>query len=247
MNEKQLKSISSCISLHSILKESITEQRKLFTFGTDGYMCINKLTLLVDLVFRISKKLNELYLEGNIISLTHEKKPDSYYRNLYQVHRFNEYSKLCIKMRNRFNEEQEPYKRAKLYFDYTHYKGCIQNIITSDEFELICTYIISMINNTKNKTLRLLLNELSKDDIMLINPSIITNLFDHMDELYTKIQLPVSLKINIGTYYERYKNETDLNDYKYYYMFITQEYFNEALYRMIKDFNKRYAYVFSLR
>lgn len=228
-------------TLYSIFKESINEQRKLFTFDTDGYMCVNKLTLSIDLVFRISKKLNELFLEDKLVDL------ESSYIPYHYVHRYNEITRMCDKIINEVNNEQSMYKRAKIYYDYTHYKGCLQNIVTCDEYNLICTYIKAMIYGNKRSTLRLLLDKLTKDDIMLINSSVISNIFDHMDDLYTRIQLPESLKINIGRYYERYKNETDINDYKYYYMFITPDYFNDSLPRLIKEFNKRYAFVFALR
>lgn len=237
---------SNKITLCDLLKYSINEQRELFTFSTDGYMCVNKLTLIIDLVFRISKKLNELLLEGKLVNVNVGKLPNSYFRTLYHVRRYNEITRLCDEMRIKFNTAQDSYKKAKLYYDYTHYRGCLQNIITSDEFELISSYIKAMMGKER-MSLRLVLDKIANEDIMLINTSVISNLFDHMDDIYTNIKLPTSLKINIGTYYEQYKNETNLNDYKYYYMFITPDYFNDSLPKAIKDFNKRYAFVFRLK
>lgn len=249
------------------LKESIDEQRILFTFNSDGYMCVNKYCLIIDLVFRISKRLNELFINyDKIIFLdTRIIESDLYYQKLYHVSGYKNIKMKCKDIINASSNISN-YDLAKLYFNYTHFTGCLQNIITSQEFEYIWNYIMNMIKKRVNENFEIRCDEVYKKkydkilkinnmrkllsmikyDVMFINPLINVNLFDDLDLLYSKIKLSKTLKFIIGTYYETYINETYINDYKDYYIYITSDFFDQSLSDILKKFNKAYGYKFTL-
>ena len=132
------------------LKESIDEQRKLFTFCSDGYMCVNKYCLIIDLVFRLSKRMNDLLINDVTFLDTAIVEPDSYYQKLYHVSGYKNIKMKCKDIMHKINYSYDisSYDLAKLYFDYTHFTGCLQNIITSDEFECIWDYVMNMMKKT---------------------------------------------------------------------------------------------------
>ena len=248
------------------LKESIDEQRKLFTFCSDGYMCVNKYCLIIDLVFRLSKRMNDLLINDVTFLDTVIVEPDSYYQKLYHVSGYKNIKMKCkdIMYKINYSYDISSYDLAKLYFDYTHFTGCLQNIITSDEFECIWDYVMNMVKrsdvkktnevnersevgevryerpNLKITSMRKLLYSV-KCNVMLINSLIGLNLFDDIDALYSKIKLTKVLKYIVGTYYDSYVNETYINDYRDYYICITVDFFDQALEDTLRKFNKRYG------
>ena len=246
------------------LKESIDEQRKLFTFCSDGYMCVNKYCLIIDLVFRLSKRMNDLFINDVTFLDTAIVEPDSYYQKLYHVSGYKNIKMKCKDIMHKINYSYDisSYDLAKLYFDYTHFTGCLQNIITSDEFECIWDYVMNMVKrsevkrneirevkngevryerpNLKITSMRKLLYNV-KCNVMLINSLIGLNLFDDIDALYSKIKLTKVLKYIIGTYYDSYVNETYINDYRDYYICITVDFFDQTLEDTLRKFNKRYG------
>ena len=135
------------------LKESIDEQRKLFTFCSDGYMCVNKYCLIIDLVFRLSKRMNDLLINDVTFLDTAIIEPDSYYQKLYHVSGYKNIKMKCKDIAHKINYSYDisSYDLAKLYFDYTHFTGCLQNIITSDEFECIWDYVMNMVKRSDVK------------------------------------------------------------------------------------------------
>ena len=135
------------------LKESIDEQRKLFTFCSDGYMCVNKYCLIIDLVFRLSKRMNDLLINDVTFLDTAIVEPDSYYQKLYHVSGYKNIKMKCKDIMHKINYSYDisSYDLAKLYFDYTHFTGCLQNIITSDEFECIWDYVMNMVKRSGEK------------------------------------------------------------------------------------------------
>ena len=135
------------------LKESIDEQRKLFTFCSDGYMCVNKYCLIIDLVFRLSKRMNDLLINDVSFLDTAIVEPDSYYQKLYHVSGYKNIKMKCKDIMHKINYSYDisSYDLAKLYFDYTHFTGCLQNIITSDEFECIWDYVMNMVKRSGEK------------------------------------------------------------------------------------------------
>ena len=258
------------------LKECIDEQRKLFTFCSDGYMCVNKYCLIIDLVFRLSKRMNDLLINDATFLDTVIVEPDSYYQKLYHVSSYKNIKMKCKDIAHKINYSYDisPYNLAKLYFDYTHFTGCLQNIITSVEFECIWDYIMNMVKNGEVKNGEMKNSEMKngemkngevryerpnlkitsmrkllysvKCNVMLINSLIGLNLFDDIDALYSKIKLTKVLKYIIGTYYDSYINETYINDYRDYYICITVDFFDQSLEDTLRKFNKRYGYKFSL-
>lgn len=243
------------------LKESIDEQRKLFTFCSDGYMCVNKYCLIIDLVFRLSKRMNDLLINDVTFLDTAIVEPDSYYQKLYHVSGYRNIKMKCKDIMHKINYSYDisSYDLAKLYFDYTHFTGCLQNIITSDEFECIWDYVMNMVKrgevkrgemkrnernyerpNLKITSMRKLLYSV-KCNVMLINSLIGLNLFDDIDALYSKIKLTKVLKYIVGTYYDSYVNETYINDYRDYYICITVDFFDQTLEDTLRKFNKRYG------
>lgn len=254
------------------LKESIDEQRKLFTFCSDGYMCVNKYCLIIDLVFRLSKRMNDLLINDVTFLDTAIVEPDSYYQKLYHVSGYKNIKVKCKDIMHKINYSYDisSYDLAKLYFDYTHFTGCLQNIITSDEFEYIWDYVMNMVKrsdvkktnkvsersevgevnevserscerpNLKITSMRKLLYNV-KCNVMLINSLIGLNLFDDIDALYSKIKLTKVLKYIVGTYYDSYVNETYINDYRDYYICITVDFFDQTLEDTLRKFNKRFG------
>ena len=244
------------------LKESIDEQRKLFTFCSDGYMCVNKYCLIIDLVFRLSKRMNDLLINDVTFLDTAIVEPDSYYQKLYHVSGYKNIKMKCKDIMHKINYlyDISSYDLAKLYFDYTHFTGCLQNIITSDEFECIWDYVMNMVKrsgekrneirevnersyerpNLKITSMRKLLYSV-KCNVMLINSLIGLNLFDDIDALYSKIKLTNVLKYIVGTYYDSYVNETYINDYRDYYICITVDFFDQTLEDTLRKFNKRFG------
>ena len=238
------------------LKESIDEQRKLFTFCSDGYMCVNKYCLIIDLVFRLSKRMNDLLINDVTFLDTAIVEPDSYYQKLYHVSDYKNIKMKCKDIMHKINYSYDisSYDLAKLYFDYTHFTGCLQNIITSDEFECIWDYVMNMVKrgemkrnernyerpNLKITSMRKLLYNV-KCNVMLINSLIGLNLFDDIDALYSKIKLTKVLKYIVGTYYDSYVNETYINDYRDYYICITVDFFDQTLEDTLRKFNKRFG------
>lgn len=244
------------------LKESIDEQRKLFTFCSDGYMCVNKYCLIIDLVFRLSKRMNDLLINDVTFLDTAIVEPDSYYQKLYHVSGYRNIKMKCKDIAHKINYSYDisSYDLAKLYFDYTHFTGCLQNIITSEEFECIWDYVMNMVKrsgekrnemrevgersyerpNLKITSMRKLLYSV-KCNVMLINSLIGLNLFDDIDALYSKIKLTKVLKYIVGTYYDSYVNETYINDYRDYYICITVDFFDQTLEDTLRKFNKRYG------
>lgn len=251
------------------LKESIDEQRKLFTFCSDGYMCVNKYCLIIDLVFRLSKRMNDLLINDVTFLDTAIIEPDSYYQKLYHVSGYKNIKMKCKDIAHKINYSYDisSYDLAKLYFDYTHFTGCLQNIITSDEFECIWDYVMNMVKrsevkkmsersevsemrevdergderpNLKITSMRKLLYSV-KCNVMLINSLIGLNLFDDIDALYSKIKLTKVLKYIVGTYYDSYVNETYINDYRDYYICITVDFFDQTLEDTLRKFNKRFG------
>ena len=246
------------------LKESIDEQRKLFTFCSDGYMCVNKYCLIIDLVFRLSKRMNDLLINDVTFLDTAIVEPDSYYQKLYHVSGYRNIKMKCKDIAHKINYSYDisSYDLAKLYFDYTHFTGCLQNIITSEEFECIWDYVMNMVKrsgekrneiremkngevryerpNLKITSMRKLLYNV-KCNVMLINSLIGLNLFDDIDALYSKIKLTKVLKYIVGTYYDSYVNETYINDYRDYYICITVDFFDQTLEDTLRKFNKRYG------
>ena len=187
------------------LKESIDEQRKLFTFCSDGYMCVNKYCLIIDLVFRLSKRMNDLLINDVTFLDIAIVEPDSYYQKLYHVSGYKNIKMKCKDIMHKINYSYDisSYDLAKLYFDYTHFTGCLQNIITSEEFECIWDYVMNMVKrgevkrgemkrnernyerpNLKITSMRKLLYSV-KCNVMLINSLIGLNLFDDIDALYS--------------------------------------------------------------
>ena len=242
------------------LKESIDEQRKLFTFCSDGYMCVNKYCLIIDLVFRLSKRMNDLLINDVTFLDIAIVEPDSYYQKLYHVSGYKNIKMKCKDIMHKINYSYDisSYDLAKLYFDYTHFTGCLQNIITSDEFECIWDYVMNMVKrgevkkmsersevscerpNLKITSMRKLLYSV-KCNVMLINSLIGLNLFDDIDALYSKIKLTKVLKYIVGTYYDSYVNETYINDYRDYYICITVDFFDQTLEDTLRKFNKRFG------
>lgn len=243
------------------LKESIDEQRKLFTFCSDGYMCVNKYCLIIDLVFRLSKRMNDLLINDVTFLDIAIVEPDSYYQKLYHVSGYKNIKMKCKDIMHKINYSYDisSYDLAKLYFDYTHFTGCLQNIITSEEFECIWDYVMNMVKrgevkrgemkrnernyerpNLKITSMRKLLYSV-KCNVMLINSLIGLNLFDDIDALYSKIKLTKVLKYIVGTYYDSYVNETYINDYRDYYICITVDFFDQTLEDTLRKFNKRYG------
>ena len=243
------------------LKESIDEQRKLFTFCSDGYMCVNKYCLIIDLVFRLLKRMNDLLINDVTFLDTAIVEPDSYYQKLYHVSGYKNIKMKCKDIMHKINYSYDisSYDLAKLYFDYTHFTGCLQNIITSDEFECIWDYVMNMVKrgevkrgemkrnernyerpNLKITNMRKLLYNV-KCNVMLINSLIGLNLFDDIDALYSKIKLTKVLKYIVGTYYDSYVNETYINDYRDYYICITVDFFDQTLEDTLRKFNKRFG------
>ena len=244
------------------LKESLNEQRKLFTFCSDGYMCVNKYCLIIDLVFRLSKRMNDLLINDVTFLDTAIVEPDSYYQKLYHVSGYKNIKMKCKDIAHKINYSYDisSYDLAKLYFDYTHFTGCLQNIITSDEFECIWDYVMNMVKrsgekrneirevnerscerpNLKITSMRKLLYNV-KCNVMLINSLIGLNLFDDIDALYSKIKLTKVLKYIVGTYYDSYVNETYINDYRDYYICITVDFFDQTLEDTLRKFNKRFG------
>ena len=135
------------------LKESIDEQRKLFTFCSDGYMCVNKYCLIIDLVFRLSKRMNDLLINDVTFLDTAIVEPDSYYQKLYHVSGYKNIKMKCKDIMHKINYSYDisSYDLAKLYFDYTHFTGCLQNLITSEEFECIWDYVMNMVKRSEEK------------------------------------------------------------------------------------------------
>ena len=250
------------------LKESIDEQRKLFTFCSDGYMCVNKYCLIIDLVFRLSKRMNDLLINDVTFLDTAIVEPDSYYQKLYHVSGYKNIKMKCKDIMHKINYSYDisSYDLAKFYFDYTHFTGCLQNLITSEEFECIWDYVMNMVKrsdvkrnemsevnergevserscerpNLKITSMRKLLYNV-KCNVMLINSLIGLNLFDDIDALYSKIKLTKVLKYIVGTYYDSYVNETYINDYRDYYICITVDFFDQTLEDTLRKFNKRFG------
>ena len=135
------------------LKESIDEQRKLFTFCSDGYMCVNKYCLIIDLVFRLSKRMNDLLINDVTFLDTAIVEPDSYYQKLYHVSGYKNIKMKCKDIMHKINYSYDisSYDLAKFYFDYTHFTGCLQNLITSEEFECIWDYVMNMVKRSEEK------------------------------------------------------------------------------------------------